>query len=80
MNRDAELMEYGRALIKRGRHWLNLSDREIEHGARCVVADPIYRSEVAGTALRHVTEKGDAVEQAIVREAWDRLNERAGKQ
>lgn len=78
-DRDAELMEYGRVLIRNGRHWLNLTDQEIEHGARCVARDPIYRDEVGGTAWRHVTETGDAVAQAIVAEAWDRLNEPSGR-
>lgn len=74
MNDDEVLMEYGRTLIRNGRHWLTLTAAEVEHGAGCVVADPIYREEVGGTALRHVTETGDAVACAIVREAWDRLN------
>lgn len=55
--RDAGMdspMEAGRFLIRLGRHWLPLTDEDVERGARAVVNDPIYRTEIRNDALRAV--------------------------
>lgn len=73
----AALMEYGRHLVRRaalsGRWSCELSDTDIERGAKAVVGDPHYRSQVGRDALRWAVDKGDAVDTAIVLEALDRL-------
>lgn len=80
MGGAVDLMEYGRHLIRRaaasGRwHHQPLSDRDIDRGAKAVVNDPYYRSDIGHVALVWASDHGDAVDTAIVQEALGRLAE-----
>lgn len=68
------MMEAARRLVRHGRYWLDLTDEDIERGARAVALSPAYRAELARTAIVHANDRGDAVDAAICAEAWDELD------
>ena len=70
-----EDMEAGRLLIRNGRAWLNLSDEDVDRGARAVVRDCVYREEIGRSAVRRAYDIEDPALEAACREAWDRLDE-----
>jgi hypothetical protein len=43
-------------LIKQGRRWLTLTDEDIQRGARAVISDPHYRTEIWRDARLHSEE------------------------
>ena len=69
-----EMMEAARLLVRHGRYWLDLTDDDIERGARAVARSSEYRAELARTAIVHANDRGDAVDAAICAESWDLLD------
>ena len=68
------LMEAARLLVRHGRYWLDLTDDDIERGARAVALSPAYRAELARTGIVHANDQRDAVDAAICAESWDLLD------
>lgn len=69
-----EQMEQARLLVRHGRYWLDLTDEDVERGARAVALSPAYRAELARTGIVHANDRGDAVDAAICAESWDLLD------
>ena len=69
-----EMMEAARLLVRHGRYWLDLTDDDIERGARAVALSPAYRAELARTGIVHANDQRDAVDAAICAESWDLLD------
>jgi hypothetical protein len=51
-------MDAARFLVRHGRSWLDLTDEDVERGARAIDTDPTYRNEIARDALAHAAEVG----------------------
>lgn len=72
-----DAMECGRILIRcaalAGRWGHSLSETDLERGAKAVVSDPYYRSDIAGVAQRWASDKGSVDDVRMVRDALDQL-------
>lgn len=53
------LLDGARLIVRNGRAWIELTEEDVERGARAVVSDPTYRDELTRCALRHVDEEDD---------------------
>jgi hypothetical protein len=73
MSDTDERMDAARFLIVNGRSWLDLDEKQIAHGARCIIRDPIYRKEICNTAIRHAGAIKSPGLMAQIRLAWDLL-------